>query len=184
MPIHVVTSNEINHVSKYTVKDFENIIRIHSDWVFLDSKPVKFVAKMIRKCPFPINIGNDKRHFFSILMNGLEIENYMFPFVLKNAIKSIYLFDVWDSNLIQIGEMLRKYKITNFFCSSKQASEGLKKIVDNVNVYWVPEGIEVSKLSFKSYEEREIDVLQFGRKHVNYHNILKSFCNQSDDSQN
>jgi hypothetical protein len=55
-----------------------------------------------------------------------------------------------------------------------QAAERLQGVCQ-CPVFWVPEGIDPSSYYFHAYHNKDIDVLEFGRKHQPYHEAIKGF---------
>lgn len=87
---------------------------------------------------------------------------------------SVYLFDAWPIYYDMIEFFCKSLNISNLFCSSQIASENLGKRLKNTKVNWQPEAINVACYKQKDYNDRSIDVLQFGR---NFSDIQERLAN-------
>lgn len=98
--------------------------------------------------------------------------------VLKNLYYEgriyMYMFDVWPFYIKWLSKFAMFFNIEYLFFSSNQAFELFKKSCPSIKAAWVPEGIKSSKYRFFSIDDKNIDVLEFGRKYGWYHtNIVK-----------
>ena len=48
-------------------------------------------------------------------------------------------------------------------------TEVLNQLVGRDNVFWVPEGVDAKKYKFYPFNEKDIDILSFGRKYELFH---------------
>ena len=92
-----------------------------------------------------------------------------FASVLPPGRKSIYLFDAWPTSYERITRYVAGWHIQDMFVSSSQAARALGSRLQECRVSWVPEGIDPTVYEHRAYEAKDIDVLQFGRKHDAYH---------------
>jgi hypothetical protein len=118
-----------------------------------------------------------KQKYFAILM-GPDF-NKVKPYYILASQLDIYIFDAWPSDYFpHIEEHIGKLKIRNIFFSSKQVAD----IFSNnriQNCYWIPEAVDYKKYHFLAYEKKDIDILQFGRRHEWIHENLLSNLNSS-----
>lgn len=91
--------------------------------------------------------------------------------------KSLYMFDAWPQYHDKIKEFARLYDISSLFVTSRQAAERLKKSCQ-CSVYWIPEGIDPSAYRHCDYKHKDIDVMEFGRKHLPYHESIRDFLKE------
>lgn len=47
-------------------------------------------------------------------------------------------------------------------------------------MHWVPEGIDPSSYRFYDYQNKDIDVIEFGRKHLPYHQTIRGFLENTE----
>jgi hypothetical protein len=183
----ILNNSEKYHVSLDTVHEFEQVILSDVHVSHVKSSESIF-SKMSVTCGtifyklaslfhkiFNVSIllplwGKKKREFFVILM-GLNSKKCL-PYFLFTGRKSVYLFDAWPNQNDLIIKFIERFKITNLFLSSSQAAEKLRVNSKKCNIYWVPEGINPDLYKQCPYNEKEIDVLQFGRKYDKYHKII------------
>ncbi len=87
------------------------------------------------------------------------------------------MYDAWEPNFQDIEKIIRKYNINLLFNTSMQSSTYFNSLnIKKFKSFWVPEGINICIYTNIKCSEREIDVLQFGRKWEWYHNKIKPFC--------
>ena len=93
----------------------------------------------------------------------------LFLFICR---KSVYMFDAWPKSHDRIREFADTWGVNHFFVSSLQAAERLNRTGNRCRFHWIPEGIDIG--TYKQYPSaaKNIDVLQFGRKHDLYHNLI------------
>lgn len=89
-------------------------------------------------------------------------------YYLASKMKYAYFFDVWPYTFNHTKTFITRLKIDYVFISSLQAaqyfnSQGFE------NVFWIPEGIDPDEYKFNTYPEKDIDVLELGRKYLKFH---------------
>lgn len=124
----------------------------------------------------PFSIRND---YFVILMGitGLKPRKCM-PYFAFLKRKHLYLFDAWPQYHDEISEFVKQYNVSSLHVSSKQTAEHLQGICE-CPVFWVPEGIDSSSYYFHPYHNKDIDVLEFGRRYQLYHEAIKGFLQKN-----
>jgi hypothetical protein len=110
------------------------------------------------------------RDYFAVMME-LDAAKTA-PWFIHNARKSIYLFDAWPGKHGQIRDFVDKWAVQYVFVSSSQAAERLSKLSDRGTFLWVPEGIDPKHYEARSFIEKDIDVLQLGRKYDAHHALI------------
>ena len=103
---------------------------------------------------------------FAVLM-GPQFAKCIPDFLLPVP-KAVYLFDVWPDVWTRVGAFVRAFGVDAVFVSSSQAADAIRERVDAA-VHWVPEGIDPRPYHSRPLPERDIDVLQMGRRHDAYH---------------
>jgi len=114
--------------------------------------------------------GARERDYFAVMMN-LDAARCA-PWFIRKARKSIYLFDAWPDKHAAIREFVTAWGVQYAFLSSSQAAERLAGLSDRCTFIWVPEGVDPSRYSQRSYIEKDIDVLQLGRKYDSHHGVI------------
>jgi len=115
----------------------------------------------------PVKINDD---LFCCLI-GLSLGKAM-PLVFSSGRKCIYLLDAWPSIHEPLIEMIRNWRIDFVFTANSQSVERLRKSGHDCQVIWVPEGVKPQTYYFRPYENKDIDILEFGRKYDRYHDHI------------
>jgi glycosyltransferase involved in cell wall biosynthesis len=103
-----------------------------------------------------------------------------FPWFFRKGTKAIYIFDAWPSYYNYIGRFINDFNIEFVFISSKQSATALNQAIGNENVFWVPEGVNPGEYKFRSFTEKDIDILSFGRKYELFHEkVVESLAKQN-----
>ena len=92
-----------------------------------------------------------------------------FPYFFGKGHKAAYLFDAWPSLYNYIVRFVNDFGVKHLFVSSKQSTSALAKILENVSVHWIPEGVYPGEYHFLPSERKDIDVLSFGRYYTLFH---------------
>jgi hypothetical protein len=112
--------------------------------------------------------------YFASMISG-DFKLFM-PYGFLFRQNFIYMYDVWPRFHKWIFPLLDFFNIRFVFFSSKQV------YLDHVQKYpqsrcqsmWLPEGIKADDYHFERYEDKDIDVLEFGRKYEQYHDRVRS----------
>lgn len=110
------------------------------------------------------------RDYFAVMMD-LDASRVA-PWFVRNARKSVYLFDAWPSRHPEILRFTDSWGVQFAFVSSSQAAERLARLSERCTFIWVPEGVDPSRYRHRSPIERDIDVLQLGRKYDAHHRVI------------
>ena len=187
-------NNEIGHVSSQVVAELENaalkderVRGVRPTSPILHTAGLNFykaVRKINRLTGMKVMASipggrrdNRSRDYFAV-MTGPEMSSLgqtatkCFPYFLLPARKSLYIFDAWPNAVEGIGSFVDICEVKYLFVSSSQAAENIRKIVEACHVYWIPEGVDPSLYSRRPFAERNIDVLQLGRKFDAYHQCI------------
>ncbi|MFB6258359.1 MAG: glycosyltransferase [Flavobacteriales bacterium] len=170
------------HVSIRTVMELENVLIHEAGMSTLPEKEQDFwqrvFYRMNRLTAWPFR-ALAKRHsakelLFAVLM-GVDHIRKVFPYFHHKARKKgSYVFDCWPSKYERMAEEVERYGIDPLFLSSWEAARAMKeRLPDHPRILHIPEGIDPSPYRPAPFEEKDIDVLQFGRKHPSYHAALK-----------
>jgi hypothetical protein len=165
------------HVSQDTVSEFENAILAGK----LNIYAVTEVQKVIAKIFIRLNLEQllemsaravsiRKKESKLCILLGDEFHKAIIPF-MGNDNNNCYFFDAWPSNHVKIEKFIETFKLKNVFFSSKQVVAINSKNI-NCKFHWIPEAIQIENYEFKDYQNKDIDVLSFGRKFNRLHESI------------
>lgn len=106
-------------------------------------------------------------HYLAVLM-GPQLHKCLPFFALANR-KSLYFFDAWPSCHTQIQRFVTHFSVDDLFFSSSQVADVFQRRNPSRRCRWIPEGINPDEYRQIDYGEKDIDVLQIGRKYDLYH---------------
>ena len=172
------------HVSLDTVWEFEEAIHLDPHVRLVSSRDSIFshVPNLVWRTLFRTlssrpRAARDLRtqygavpEMFAILM-GPNFRKTM-PRFLSEARKSIYLFDAWPQNHEKIRQFTDACELEHLFISSSQGAAALGLLVKATKCHWIPEGITPGDYFLAFEPERDIDVLQLGRRFEKYHQMI------------
>ncbi|WP_288735333.1 glycosyltransferase [uncultured Phocaeicola sp.] len=113
-----------------------------------------------------------KKKAIIITAAGDTIFKESFPYFYNSEIIPM-LWDVWPARWEGISYNLQYLQCKLCFVTVRSVAERIKKEI-GINAYWIPEGICIT-----DYQKgvplaiRKNDILELGRQHVFYHNILE-----------
>lgn len=105
---------------------------------------------------------------YMVVLMGANFKKCL-PYFNFSTHKSLYLFDAWPEFHERIKDFADDHNVDTIFVSSSQAAKQLQSLVKKTKCYWVPEAIDASEYKFYPLEEKNIDILSFGRKYDLYH---------------
>lgn len=137
-----------------------------------DNQFIWFISRLAKKMSLIFNAGlSKKKAYFSILM-GVGSICRLFPICYSNEIIP-YCYDCWPNTWDDWQSFFVKNKIKIAFFSSKQACEYFTASNPKMVCQWVPEATDPTiYASNKLLKDREIDVLEMGRKYPTYHDSI------------
>lgn len=170
------------HVSLDTVKEFETEI-LKNSYVKKSDK-----TKLEKMFSIAWSVGNkvglasfvsgilkalfflSKSDCFSVLMGWNRAK--CIPSFFRRGRHSFYIFDAWASTYPEIINYVKLWKIEHVFVSSSQAAMMLNQYNSGCRFHWAPEAINPQEYKFYEYSEKNIDVLELGRKYEIYHDKI------------
>jgi len=188
----IIKQTKNYHVSLDTISEFEQtilsdpLINSANQVNQLFSKSSFLMWRLWGKCNsylgYEINPNYKKplvhdRHLFSVLM-GCDFRQCL-PYFAFSADKSIYMFDAWPTGHESIIRFANFFKVNNIFFSSSKASELIQNKVNGTKCYWIPEGIKPELYKHYPYENKNIDVLSFGRRYEPFHEQIVSYLQKN-----
>jgi hypothetical protein len=177
------------HVSQDNVLEFERVILSDSRVNSLDpaasgiSTSVHYFFRSVERISHRSDLAihsrvlkkypvRNRRDLFAVMLR-MDVRKGM-PFFFSSGRKALYLFDAWPNTHEAIRETLEAWKIEQVFVSSSQAADLLGKSIPGCKFNWIPEGVNPDSYHFLPYGEKDIDVLEFGRKYNDYHALITS----------
>ena len=93
------------------------------------------------------------------------------PFCYLSGNTYAYFFDIWPKFFDETEKFLKNSSINQVFFSSLYATIYFKEKGFN-NVTWIPEGVSSQEYKYDSFEKKDIDVLELGRKYKFIHDKI------------
>ena len=160
---------ERQHVSMADVDDFETTVM--ELFPFIICNESRYLKKIIRPSVseyinkfFPKN----KPPAFCISMGVTGIGRSV-PHLFFSTDNILYLFDAWPASYGLIGKMVKACNIKLLLISSRESAGYLQKTLKDVYVLWCPEGVRNCVYRAFDYSQKNIDVIQIGRKYDLWH---------------
>ena len=111
-----------------------------------------------------------QKDYFAVMM---EIDSArVAPWFIRTSRKSIYLFDAWPARHGNVRNFVETWGVQYAFVSSSQATARLSMLSDRCTFIWTPEGVDPAGYQQRSFIEKDIDVLQLGRKYDSHHALI------------
>jgi hypothetical protein len=187
--VRLITQAEKRYVWLDAVEEFESAVlsdeRVHParSPSGPEERAVQFASRALRKMRLRRSmpalpricggiLGSLNCDYFLIMM-GPQGARCLPYFVLPGR-KSIYLFDAWPSTYDWIGEFISHWHVQEVFVSSSQAANALSDLLPQCRFSWVAEGIDPGVYRRRPHAERDVDVIQLGRKHDAYHQRVRA----------
>ena len=140
----------------------------------------RFKSFLIRKLilfpnlfKFRLKVHNGRVANFASMISGDF--RLLIPYAFSSSNNFIYMYDVWPRFHAWIFPLLDFFNVKYVFFSSKQVLEIYNRQYSHIKckAMWVPEALIAGDYSYRSYQERDIDVLEFGRMYNEYHELIK-----------
>ena len=185
----------IAHCAQDVVKEFEKAIL--SDHTVKPVKqglqawflPLYYMDKITRKIGINLNKilikrfvldSSDKQDaYFAALMGGDFVKFYPYAFLNRKK-RYVYFFDAWTKDQPALVDFIRECKIDRVFVSASQAATELNEKLGRALASWIPEGIDISEYKQLPYNQRDIDVVQIGRKDDWFHEQILPLFDETD----
>lgn len=175
----------------YKLPSFDAINEFQSSFENIDivnevkSKTARrIIQKVIMYYPYILKKLKFKQKYddiFTILMSPHDIYK-LYPLGFYSNRKHIYIYDLWKPQYKYFENCLNNLNIESVFFSSRETAEYFKDKFENIetNFYWLPEAIGYNIYKYHDYEEKDIDILSFGRKYNEYHNLIVDFTREQN----
>ncbi len=190
--VYIKTIYPSYHVSLETSREFQEAILTdnNTDASILINKKyfqklLVFIYKVLRKLKSESIIYSEYFNIFrkvsqsSIMIQMGVSTELAIPLALCKGNKYLYYFDAWESTHAEILSIAQKHKITGMFLSSRTAAQMLSTAGLKCRFIWIPEGICLKKYRYCNYDEKDIDVLELGRRFSKYHEKISPYLQKT-----
>lgn len=107
---------------------------------------------------------NTEHPYLFATISGTQYSKIESEFSKQARHKAIYMFDPWPPLNTLNENAFRSFGINTAIFPAKQAVAHFNACkLPNFKAFWVPEGINSDQYQFVSQEQKDIDVLQYGR---------------------
>jgi hypothetical protein len=141
------------------------------------------MVRLLSKLPFlnklHLRLGNAQVTNFAAMISGDF--RLLLPYAFFSKRNFVYMYDAWPRFHQWIFPLLDFLNVRFVFFSAKQVwiSHQAKYPLSRCQSMWLPEGIDAAEYRAAPYEDKDIDVLEFGRIYQEYHvrisPVLESF---------
>jgi hypothetical protein len=119
--------------------------------------------------PFPLKKSRD---LFMVEMGTHRVPWNAADWMATRGRRVAWAFDVWPADYETMIGHLKRYGIDALFVTAKQSADRLERAVSGCDVKWCAEPLIALDFKNRPWRERQIQVLQMGRKHEKYHEKL------------
>ena len=119
----------------------------------------------------PIFLSRNRKNTTFALILGPDFGKFILHRLRGNEI-SVYVMDAWPNYHRRIEIAIKVLGIKKIFFPSKQVADIFRAKGILEQSIWLPEAVRFEKYFSKSIEEKNIDVLNFGRKWDLHHNKI------------
>jgi hypothetical protein len=140
---------------------------MHRRW-----KPIRGLARFVGKMRLQRNLFRLPRRAFVVAL-AWPNDGRAFPFgYLWEVIPCIY--DCWPPDYPKWESVFRRNRTRIAFFSARGSAEHFRDRVPGMACYWLPEACDPAEYQpDRPLRDREIDVLEIGRKYLRYHRQIK-----------
>ncbi|RYF26390.1 MAG: hypothetical protein EOO42_01630 [Flavobacteriales bacterium] len=164
------------------IKEFYDVIQadkfLEVDRKIVPNRRLKsFLVRLLIHIPLlhqlKFNLWDNRKISFTAMISGDF--SVLLPYVIFSKQNFVYMHDVWPRFQSWIFPLLDLFSVKYVFFSSKQVwMDHLKKYPNSsCKSIWLPEGIDATQYVFKPFDQKQIDVLEFGRRYEDYHLLIR-----------
>lgn len=107
-----------------------------------------------------------------LVLSGRRMETAAWPWCYFYEIVPV-LWDVWPECIAPLVKFVRRNRVKLMFVTASCQVEKLRTLLPDVQVEWMPEGIDVESYpNGGSLKDRQFDIIEYGRRKVNVHDDL------------
>lgn len=172
---YVVTSSGVDHVARYAVETVERAM----DGLGLEgrsfpntNKTARRIYKYLYKAGLVRPIIRSEKYAVLVPMMGL-LEWTIFPWAYYTETVPL-VFDCMPNQFDLWAEFFRRNRVSMAFFTAEMAVDHFTHALPGGKWLWLPEAIDTSGYSASTdWGDRNIDVLEFGRRYDRYHSLIK-----------
>ena len=117
---------------------------------------------------FSIRLLKSRKKALLVLSAGYP-SSFAFPFNYRYEIIP-FIWDCWPRYWFRLFKFIKSNKVKTLFITSSHVRDLIKEKFPNLNVYWIPEGINIHKYKRGDLlKNRPIDLLELGRVMQPFH---------------
>jgi len=138
----------------------------------------KYFLPRLKYRTFQFNLpGLNRNRILFASLSGSEYIKIFQHYIFQSKLKIIYQFDSWTHDNVINENAFRSFRINIAFISIKKAAEYFNSLnIPDFKAYWMPEAVTCDRYHACDYSEKEIDILQFGRRWEWLHEQLIPCC--------
>jgi hypothetical protein len=160
----------VTGVWDYTIQGFEaslDRIGMHRSRIRL-SRLSMLAAKVTAKAGLARNLGRPAGRAYFVPLMGLSEFRLVPVGYLYETI--IYAYDCWPSAYDRWESFFRRHRARLAFFSARASAEYFQDRVSGLEAIWMPEAVDPTEYdSSRTLVDRDIDVLELGRRHPSFH---------------
>lgn len=139
----------------------------------LKSLMVWMLSKVYFLLAFRIRIRRDGVVNFASMIGG-DLGLFI-PWAYQSCNNCIFMYDAWPRFHKWLFPMLDFFNISHVFFSSKQVAVAHREQYPDSRCksMWLPEALNCRDYHFNKYEEKTIDLLEFGRIYTRHHELIR-----------
>lgn len=181
----LIKTKPYNLPSYDAIEEFQNsFFNIEQKYEVNTKTERRIIQKLIQYSPKMFKYLKFNKKYddiFTILMSPHDIYK-LFPLGFLSKRKHIYIYDLWQPEYKYFEKCLYNLDISSVFFSSRQTYEYFNKNIKdlNTNFYWIPEAITPKTYKYLDYDNKDIDILSFGRKYDYYHKSIIDYTEKNN----
>ncbi|MDQ1329917.1 MAG: hypothetical protein QG578_180 [Thermodesulfobacteriota bacterium] len=182
---YIVTMRRKRGMHADVYEDFEKDIIKYTGWKavrgsmnILERVFEKYFLPRLKYRTFPFDLpGMNRSKIIFSSLSGVEYIKIFQRYIFKSKLKAIYQFDSWTHDNVINENAFRSFKINIVFFSIRKAAEYFNSLmIPDFKAYWMPEAVNCASCRRRDYGEKDIDILQYGRRWERLHEQLLPFC--------
>jgi hypothetical protein len=176
----VIKTTNLTHINSYPMLALERAMteRGVTPRSLPQSPNVAAIAKYVSKLRLMANLYRSSAGPIFVPLMGFS-EAKVFPFCYSDEIIP-YCFDCWSHLYWRWKGFFRRLRVRVAFFSARQSAEYFSRELPKMKSVWLPEAADPDEYcGSKLLAERDIDVLELGRKYDEFHNRIREPIQQS-----
>lgn len=132
----------------------------------------------LRRLATPVcaNSGTPRDDVFVFLMDAKTVGVHSASLLGSSGRKAAMVFDAWPSTHAFLVEMFHTYGFDHLFVTARDSAAALAERLPPGGCSWLPEGLARADFRARPIAERDIAVMQFGRRYDRYHDLIVKKC--------